>query len=287
MEKELKHTKMNSFQCYHNNTGYCKFGNRCKFQHYYALCPKQVCREISCKFRHPKSCKFAENCKFFKKSLCVYKHVDKEKDIDDHKNKEIKDLESEVKRLKSEFEEEIEMLKAEIVNLRLNIENKTKELAAIITNEEKISKHKDLELDKVKIESSARYRVLKSLEKENDTLKEEIKHLKATKLKSCKKCDETFVTDVNHKDIVETKDGKVIIQVEPVLENKTETEQANESDQLLPIEKSFKCERCGKILRSKSSLLEHKYRHCGVCGKLFQNIIQLKKHSSRPCSRPS
>ena len=58
-------------------------------------------------------------------------------------------------------------------------------MAAIITNEEKISKHKDFELDKVKIESSARYRVLKSLEKENDTLKEEIKHLKATKLKSC------------------------------------------------------------------------------------------------------
>jgi len=111
---------------------------------------------------------------------------------------------------------------------------------------------------------------------ENDTLKEEIKHLKATKLKSCEKCNETFATDVNLKDSVDTKDRKVIIQVEPGLENKTETKQADESDHLFSIEKSFKCERCSKILRSESSLQEHKYRHCVVCGKLFQNIIQLK-----------
>ena len=141
---------MNSFQCYHNNTGYCKFGNRCKFQHYYALCPKQVCREISCKFRHPKSCKFEANCKYFKRNLCAYKHVDKEKDIDDHKNKEIKDMESEDRRLKAnkvkEYEDKIDILKAEIVDLRLNIENKTKELEEIITNEDELYKHKDLDI---------------------------------------------------------------------------------------------------------------------------------------------
>ena len=46
-----------------------------------------------------------------------------------------------------EYEDRIYILKAEIVDLRLNIENKTKELEEMITNEDELSKHKDLELD--------------------------------------------------------------------------------------------------------------------------------------------
>ena len=30
-------------------------------------------------FRYPKSCKFDINCKFFKRNVCVYKHINKNK----------------------------------------------------------------------------------------------------------------------------------------------------------------------------------------------------------------
>ena len=39
----------------------------------------QVCREKMCMFRYPKSCKFDINCKFFKRNVCVYKHINKNK----------------------------------------------------------------------------------------------------------------------------------------------------------------------------------------------------------------
>ena len=103
--------------------------------------------------------------------------------------------------------------------------------------------------------------------------------------RSCDKCDETFETEVNLKDHLDTKYEEVIIQVEPVSPNKIKMKERKESDQLFSMEKSFKCKRCGKVLKSQSSLQEHKYRHCGVCGKIFINIIQLKKHS-RSCYRP-
>ena len=81
------------FQCYHNNIGYCKYGKNCKYQHFYELCPKQVCRDEKCEFRHPKSCKFDGKCKFLKKKLCVYKHI-----ANDDKN-EIQDLEEKLMEL--------------------------------------------------------------------------------------------------------------------------------------------------------------------------------------------
>ena len=34
--------------------------------------------------------------------------------------------------------------------------------------------------------------------------------------RSCEKCDETFATEVNLKDHLDTKHGKAVIQVEPV-----------------------------------------------------------------------
>ena len=56
-------------------------------------------------FRHPKSCKFGRECKFFKKKCCVYKHIDKRNDEVKNTNESTKDLETEVESLKAEIEE--------------------------------------------------------------------------------------------------------------------------------------------------------------------------------------
>ena len=86
MERTFKHTIENSVQCFHNNTGYCKFGDKCRFQHYYELCTKQICRDSQCKFRQPKSCKFGGKCKFFQRKSCIYKHIEKSNDEVDTSN---------------------------------------------------------------------------------------------------------------------------------------------------------------------------------------------------------
>ena len=35
----------NNFQCYHNNLGYCRFREKCRYQHYFDVCSKSICRE--------------------------------------------------------------------------------------------------------------------------------------------------------------------------------------------------------------------------------------------------
>ena len=89
MRNGLKHKNSNQFHCHYNNTGYCKSVYFCKFQHYFELCQNQVCRDKMCKFRHPKSCKFGINCKFFKMKVCVYKHIEKKNYTSEDTSKEI------------------------------------------------------------------------------------------------------------------------------------------------------------------------------------------------------
>ena len=63
-------------KCVHNNYGFCKFGEDCRFGH-----PSQVCRETSCQTRgcakrHPRPCKnhfLKKHCKFGQD--CKYDHI--------------------------------------------------------------------------------------------------------------------------------------------------------------------------------------------------------------------
>ena len=49
------------------------------YKHFSELCPKKVCMNSECRFRHPKSCKFAGKYKIFQRNICAFMHVkDKE-----------------------------------------------------------------------------------------------------------------------------------------------------------------------------------------------------------------
>ena len=78
-QSQLQHTK---------NIGYCKFGAKCRYKHFSELCPKKVCMDSECRFRHQKLCKFAGKCKFFQKNICAFMH-----------DKELEKLEKEVQAL--------------------------------------------------------------------------------------------------------------------------------------------------------------------------------------------
>ena len=99
-------------KCLFNNTGFCKFCEQCRKQHYKTVCLIQNC-DKKCKSRHPKPCKFNQKCKFFAQNICAFKHVTSAWD----------DVEG------------IATLKSEIESLKL--ENKTK-LSKLFSLEEEV-----------------------------------------------------------------------------------------------------------------------------------------------------
>ena len=176
MEKIVKHTNNKQFQCYHNNVGYCKFGAKCKFKHFSELCPKKICMDSECKFRHPKSCKFTGKCKFFQRNICAFKHIN---------NKELEKLENEVK----ELELEVSTLK----KILENKEEKLQQLSENTSHQDKIISELKTENSDLKYQISKLYSDLKEQSKLIETKDEIIsdKTKKVSKLLSefeCEKC---------------------------------------------------------------------------------------------------
>ena len=95
MVEDIKHTTIH--KCMFNDSGYCKFGNKCRKRHFIKICTIFKCKTSNCKARHPKLCKHEKNCKFFKQGICAYRH----ETLDKHDDK-FKALESEIKILKNE-----------------------------------------------------------------------------------------------------------------------------------------------------------------------------------------
>ena len=94
-------TNKNLFQCQHNNRGYCKFGDKCRYRHFTKICTNRICKLKECRFRHPRSCRNRENCKFFKRNVCLYKHIKQDyPEKYTRYEEEINQLKMEIKRLK-------------------------------------------------------------------------------------------------------------------------------------------------------------------------------------------
>ena len=94
----------NFFQCPHHNTGYCKFRDQCRYQHFFTICSKSVCRDNKCQHRHPKTCRNGENCRFHVLKACAYKHSI-ETVLQRKEKKNISVIESLQKKIKSLYEE--------------------------------------------------------------------------------------------------------------------------------------------------------------------------------------
>ena len=208
MEKIVKHTNNKQFQCYHNNIGYCKFGAKCRFKHFSELCAKKVCMDSECRFRHPKSCKFAEKCKFFQRNICAFKHSNN-KELE-KLEKEVKELELDVSTLKKVLEDKEEKLrqltennshqdkmilelktensdlKSQISKLHSNLKEQTKLIETkdeIISNKTiKVSKLlRDFECEKCQFQAESLMEFNFHLSQKHPT--------KSTKHLKCQKCD--------------------------------------------------------------------------------------------------
>ena len=115
MINDTKHTR--NLQCKFNNTGYCKFGEKCRRRHFTRICQEFNCNQ-DCQGRHPRLCRMEESCRFFKNGNCAYKHVSPTND-----NDIIKDVEN---------------LKSEIVELKKVLEQKQKQINKIASEKKEL-----------------------------------------------------------------------------------------------------------------------------------------------------
>merc|ERR1712240_341975 len=149
MERNIKHSMKS---CLYNNTGYCKFKDHCRYKHYKTICEKSICRDIECKKRHPRTCRYGKNCKFNTQNACAYKH--EINNLSD--NEETKKLTEKIETI----EEEVNSMKAEISQLKDVVKVRESQLRE---NSREISELKN----KIKL-----------LECKNETLKTQIQEKK-------------------------------------------------------------------------------------------------------------
>ena len=108
------------------------------------MCPKNICMDSECRFRHPKSCKSWGKCKFFQRNICAYKH---------NNYKELEKLEKEVKEL------ELDVLT--LKKLVEDKEEKLQQLSENTTNQETMILEQKTENSDIKSQISKLYSDLK------------------------------------------------------------------------------------------------------------------------------
>ena len=167
-ESNFKHTKVflnrNLLQCYHNNRGYCSFGDKCRYKHNKEICNKTICREQSCSKRHPVICKYKDQCKFLKMNSCAFKHTKIATKVENEDQKYYMEM----------YKVEIENLNREITDLKNSIKIKERELLERkeeIAHLNKIIVIESQEEKDMKIESDYLKMVIETLETENKALK--------------------------------------------------------------------------------------------------------------------
>ena len=93
--------------CKYYNTGFCKFKAQCTSYHPTNICPKTGCRDKACPNRHPKKCRYKDQCR--RRSTCLYCHDKTFSQDEDSVVTEFNVLKAEVKKLVKD----ISILKAE------------------------------------------------------------------------------------------------------------------------------------------------------------------------------
>ena len=246
MESKIKHTNnKNLFQCSHNNRGFCKFRQECRYQHFHELCSKTICKDRECRFRHPKNCKNGDNCKFNKKKICAYRH-------NAQNSEEVLKNVNLIKKIKA-AEDEIEMLKAEICELRVNVKMKETQLKETIgeqsTSLTKLKEeNKDMKgmIDNYKNTTNDDHAKFEQLKRENQDLRKQNSdqdfRIKSLNLKLMDYDSKLNAQLVN----VKNKNKEIQIQNDTI---------KGKNDEISKLKADLKCDKCEFISENLSSLV--------------------------------
>ena len=142
--------------CKYNQTGFCKYRDKCQNIHDYKICEKSNCDRSECTQRHPQECRrFKSNmeCRF--NESCAYKHTYKNNLTDQG------EINRAVASVSMKHENEIKMFKEEIDNMKLIITSMGKQITSLMketTEHSEANKEieivKEVESDKTKVKDS-------------------------------------------------------------------------------------------------------------------------------------
>ena len=235
-----------------HNVGYCKFRDQCRYQHYSKVCPRSVCKEKECKFRHPKRCKFGSECHFLRRKCCVFSHKFSES------NEKVFHTEAE-----SVLMNEVIQLKAEVPELKESVELK------------------EQQLNEMNVKEAYNSKLIKELCDENERLKQSAKMDKIAL--SDLKSENEGLKEANVK-LNELNANKQIQYIETLMKNEEMTSLLKKKNLQNTIVSIFRCKKCDKDFQSKTEMEEHiTSLHCNICGDNFVTILQLKEHEDLHC----
>ena len=123
--------------CHFYNSGYCKYGGDCKYNHPKESCQINQCKNKRCLKRHPKACRYGHKCR--RKSSCLYRH-DPQSLIKEVEETEVKKLQVEIEILKEENNEkkkDLQKLANEMAELKNNCDNREKTIAQRMVKDKK------------------------------------------------------------------------------------------------------------------------------------------------------
>ena len=234
-------------KCKFFNSGFCRYKDECFFIHPKTICIDKTCKDKNCVDRHPKQCRYEDQCR--RRTSCLYKH------------KEVNHTEYET------LESSNEHLKKEIQILKFNLDK-------IKTKLSNVSKQEEI--------NNSEYILLQA---SNNDLKEEIqllkKHLEKTQIKLLKVSTELDVEQVNTKsDIVSdmTEDSTIIPASH--LRASTKQRKCENCMEMFPSKtvledhkiKTFgmcvpvvRCDICYDEFPSKAKMEDHKRETSGMC----------------------
>ena len=246
MVEDIKHTTIP--KCKFNDSGYCKFGNRCRKRHFIKICTIFKCKTSNCKARHPKLCKHEENCKFFKHGICAYRH----ETLDKHDDK-FKALESEIKILKNENT----VLKHKITEVEKSF------IEELSSTEKLKSQIKDLE-NSIKIKTA----MIEKLQQEDlekasliDILSEKIENNEKMELKNeCPKCHKLIIPGQSIEDHILSVHNAKCTKCEKAFVSLPKLEKHMKFDHVLD-ETKIPCKKCNFVFLSVSDFDKHLSGH--------------------------
>ena len=59
-------------KCKFYNTGFYRYKDECLFIHHKTICIVKACRDKKCMDRHPKQCRYEDQCR--RRTSCLYRH---------------------------------------------------------------------------------------------------------------------------------------------------------------------------------------------------------------------
>ena len=176
---KMTNEKMNADKrqtvCKFYNSGYCKFKGDCKNTHPKLNCALIECKNKRCCKRHPKKCRYGDNCR--RKSSCLYKHDLSSTPLPNKmvESSEVVKLKLEVEKLKEENKQklhDIKVLADEENGLKAQVKSLEATISKLMGENKVIEKELKANLKKVTEESKGKDKTISEL-KENLKQKED------------------------------------------------------------------------------------------------------------------